>query len=126
MSSAKAKRIQIRRQFEQLPKNIQEILHHVNIDGTKLVNECEQNSKEAKERLKLILMEIDYIHLYFNNKSEGKLLKITRDLLRPFRNKFMKALVVFTPKQEEVVGTKRKRIIIKRSGDTGNKRAKYQ
>ncbi|RHZ79552.1 hypothetical protein Glove_144g132 [Diversispora epigaea] len=110
---------QLKQQFKQLPKNVQKKLHRINIDGTKLVKECDQNSNpEARENLKSIVMEIDFIHLDFN-ESEGEKLKIARELLRPYRNKFIRALAIFKPKQE---GTKRKRI----SGDGGNKRARRQ
>ncbi|CAG8486460.1 984_t:CDS:2 [Diversispora eburnea] len=108
--SSKEKTIQIRRQFEQLPKNFQTILHHVNIDGTKLLDKCEEGP-EAKEKLKSILMEIDFIHLHFK-KDEDKLLKIARD--------FFGALAIFKPNEEVMAGTKRKRTI----KDNGNKRAK--
>ncbi|RHZ66093.1 hypothetical protein Glove_309g36 [Diversispora epigaea] len=65
--------------FERLPKFIQKKLHHICVDGTKLAGQC-NNSQEAKKKLKLILKEIDFIHLPFN-ESEGELLKIAREKL---------------------------------------------
>ncbi|RHZ55842.1 hypothetical protein Glove_410g89 [Diversispora epigaea] len=119
---------QLKQKFKQLPKFVQKKLHHIGVDGTKLVGECDKN-QEAKKKLRLILKEIDFIHLHFN-ESEGELLKIARELLRPFRNKFINALEIFVPKQavrpeaSSSNNSKRKR----NSGDVdgGNKRTKRQ
>ncbi|RHZ66102.1 hypothetical protein Glove_309g156 [Diversispora epigaea] len=88
----------------------------------KLIDQCE--NPENKKKLRSILMEIDFIHLHFN-ESEGELLEIAKELLRPYRNKYMRALTIFVPKQvPEASGSssvKRKR---NSGGDVGNKRAR--
>ncbi|CAG8474941.1 991_t:CDS:2 [Diversispora eburnea] len=80
-------------------------MHHINVDGMKLVREFDLNSDtEAREQLKSILKEIDFIHVHFN-ENEGEKLKIAREV----------ALAIYMPKQ-----AKRKR----NSEDSNNKRAK--
>ncbi|RHZ88337.1 hypothetical protein Glove_23g105 [Diversispora epigaea] len=110
--------------FKRLPKKIQKILHHINIDGMKLIDRCE--NPEAKRQLKSIIMEIDFIHLQFND-SEGELLKIARELLGPYRNKYLRALAIFVPKQVSQAsgsGSKKRK---RNSGEDGeNKRTKRQ
>ncbi|CAG8448070.1 4674_t:CDS:2 [Diversispora eburnea] len=105
--------------FQLMPRKIKRIFHRINIDGTKWANECVQNpNPEAKKQLESILMDIDFIHLNFD-EGQDELAKIARDLLRPFRNRYMRSLAIFVPKQ---AGVKRKL----NSGDGNNKRAKRQ
>ncbi|CAG8511048.1 3233_t:CDS:2 [Diversispora eburnea] len=66
-------------------------------------------------------MDIDFIHLDFD-EGQDELIKIARDLLRPFRNRYIRSLAIFVPKQVGSSGMKRKR----NSGDVTNKRAKRQ
>ncbi|RHZ59129.1 hypothetical protein Glove_365g147 [Diversispora epigaea] len=116
---------QLKQKFKRLPKNVQKILNHINVDGMKLIGRCK--NPEAKKQMRSILREIDFIHLHFD-ESEGELIEIAKELLGPYRNKYIRALAIFVPKQglpeaSSSTSTKRKR---NSGADGGNKKSKRQ